>query len=269
MARVRESIVTSVAVFSTALHQQAARRAADFFGGHVPVDTVLVVNSCARGRATPGSDVDVAVLVSPSTSAQEMRALEGAWAAFAAADALVLQFRDAGRFTDVHVDVFDGQFEPLVWDDGGGPDSFEIEIGNRIVHGISLDAPGQRFQQLQARWLPYYDDELRDRRLTMARHGCACDVERVLALATRGLHFSAFDYLYRAFQEFLQALFIARRTYPLSYTKWIAEQVAERLALPELYRELPPLLSIRSIESEEAGEKALALQRLMERWTQP
>lgn len=76
------------------------------------------------------------------------------------------------------------------------------------------------------------------------------------------------DSVYKAFQEFLQALFIARRTYPLSYTKWIHEQVADRLALPELYRELPPLLSVRNIESTEVGEKAVALHRLLERSSQ-
>jgi hypothetical protein len=53
----------------------------------------------------------------------------------------------------------------------------------------------------------------------------------------------------------------------LSYTKWIREQVETRLALPELYRELPPLLSVRNLESNELGDKAAALHRLLERWT--
>jgi hypothetical protein len=34
-----------------------------------------------------------------------------------------------------------------------------------------------------------------------------------------------------------------------------------------LYRELPPLLSVRNLESDEVGEKAVALRRLLERWT--
>jgi hypothetical protein len=59
-----------------------------------------------------------------------------------------------------------------------------------------------------------------------------------------------------------------RRAYPLSYTKWIREQVANRLGLPELYRELPPLLSVRNLESSEVCDKAVALERLAERWIQ-
>jgi hypothetical protein len=166
------------------------------------------------------------------------------------------------------VDVFDRQFGPTLWDDGGGPDTFEVEIGNRVAYAAPVDQDGPSLQALQARWLPYYDADLRVRRLTMVREACAYDLERVPFLLSRGLCFSAVDYLYKAFQEFLQALFIARRTYPLSYTKWIHEQVAVRLALPELYRELPPLLSVENIESAEVGEKAVTLHRLLDRWSQ-
>jgi len=75
--------------------------------------------------------------------------------------------------------------------------------------------------------------------------------------------------LYKAFHEFLQALFVARRTYPLAYNKWIREQVVDWLALPKLYEELPPILSVRNIESPELGEKADALRTLLEHWTRP
>ena len=254
--------------FPTTLHQEVAELTSSFFGAQARVDTVLVINSCARGLAVPDSDLDLAVLVTPTATAQEVLDLETAWRAFATAHPVVLRFRHAGRFTYVHVDVFDGQFEPTLWDDGGGPDTFEVEIGNRIRHAAPIGARGCHFEQLQARWLPYYDDDLRLRRLTMVREACAYDLERVDFFLSRRLYFPAFDYLYKAFQEFLQALFIARRTYPLSYTKWIEEQVADTLALPELYRELPALLSVRSIESTEVGEKANALRRLLERWVQ-
>lgn len=255
--------------FPTALHQQLARLAAGLFKTSAHVDTVLVVNSCARGQAVPESDLDLAVLATPDATAEEVRDLEAAWLAFAEADPTVLAFRNVGRFTRVHLDVFDGRFSPTVWDDGGGPDSFEVEIGNRVALAAPLDAPGRFFQELQARWLPYYDEDLRARRLTMVRQACTYDLERVHFFLSRGLHFPAFDYLYKSYQQFLQALFIAHRVYPLSYTKWIREQVVDRLALPDVYRELPSLLSVRNIESAELGEKAAKLRGLLERWTQP
>src|SRR5262249_7355560 len=101
----------------------------------------------------------------------------------------------------------------------------------------------------------------------MVREECARDLDAIPFYLNRGLYFQAFDRLYKAFQEFLQALFIARHTYPLAYNKWIREQVTEWLSLPELYQELPPILSVRNIESRELGDKADALRTLLERWT--
>src|SRR5215471_11281797 len=253
--------------FPTALHREVADLARNFFSSHASVDTILVVNSCARGRAVAGSDLDMAVLIIPTAPSQEVQSLTMKWQQFMATDPKVHRFRSSGRFAQVHVDVFDGRMMPTVWDDGGGPDSFEIEIGNRIVYAAPLGEVGAYFRQLQSQWLPYYEEELRLSRLAMVREACARDLEAVPFFLERGLYFQAFDRLYKAFQEFLQALFVARRTYPLAYNKWIREQVAEWLSLPDLYEKLPPILSVRKIEGAEIGQKADALRPLLERWT--
>ena len=255
--------------FPTELHREVADLARDFFSAHAHVDTILVVNSCARGRAVAGSDLDVAVLITPTAPSQEVRSLTMKWQRFMATDPKVHRFRSTGRFTQVHVDVFDGRMTPTVWDDGGGPDSFEVEIGNRIAYAAPLQDAGTYFRELQSRWLPYYGDDLRLSRLAMVREACARDLDAIPFFLERSLYFQAFDRLYKAFQEFLQALFVARRTYPLAYNKWIREQVADWLALPELYEELPPILSVRNIESRELGDKADALRTILERWTYP
>ena len=44
------------------------------------------------------------------------------WQEFSVTHPLIHQFRSTGRFTQVHLDVFDGRMVPTVWDDGGGPD---------------------------------------------------------------------------------------------------------------------------------------------------
>jgi predicted nucleotidyltransferase len=255
--------------FPTELHREVAELAGDFFSAHAQVDTILVVNSCARGRAVAGSDLDMAVLIIPTAPSQEVQSLTMKWQQFMATDPKVHRFRSSGRFTQVHVDVFDGRMRPTVWDDGGGPDYFEVEIGNRLAYAAPLREVGAYFRQLQAQWLPYYGEDLRLSRLAMVREACARDLEAVPFFLGRGLYFQAFDRLYKAFQEFLQALFAARRTYPLAYNKWIHEQVADWLGLPKLYEELPPILSVRNIESPELGEKAGALRVLLERWTCP
>ena len=253
--------------FPTELHHEVADLAGDFFSSHAYVDTILVVNSCARGRAVAGSDLDMAVLITPAAPNQEVQSLTLKWEQFMATQPIVHRFRSSGRFTQVHVDVFDGRMTPTVWDDGGGPDSFEIEIGNRVAYAAPLGEAGAYFRQLQSQWLPYYEENLRLSRLAMVREACARDLDAVPFFLGRGLYFQAFDRLYKAFQEFLQALFLARRTYPLAYNKWIREQVVEWLSLPDLYEELPPILSVRRIEGAELADNADALRVLLERWT--
>ena len=255
--------------FPTELHREVAELAGEFFSAHTHVDTILVVNSCARGRAVAGSDLDLAVLITAAAASQEVQSLTTLWQKFIATQPLIHRFRSTGRFTQVHLDVFHGRMVPSVWDDGGGPDYFEVEIGNRLAYAVPLHEAGAYFRQLQSQWLPYYGEDLRLSRLAMVREACARDLEAIPFYLNRGLYFQAFDRLYKAFQEFLQALFLARRTYPLAYNKWIQEQVIGWLSLPELYKELPPILSVRKIESAEVGEKADALRTLLESWTCP
>ena len=253
--------------FPTPLHEQAAETACRFFQRQPAVDTVLVVNSCARGQAVPESDLDMAVLIRPEAPEEEVARLEGSWRQELAANDALRRFQLSGKLAHVHLDLVRGQYIPEVWDDGGGPDGFELEIGNQLAYAAPMYEAGLYYLRLQAQWLPYYGADLRRLRLEMARAACAYDLGHVPFFVERGLYFQAFDRLYKSFQEFLQALFIARRVYPLAYNKWIRMQVEEWLGLPELYRALPALISVRNIESSELVDRASDLMRLLERWT--
>ncbi len=92
--------------------------------------------------------------------------------------------------------------------------------------------------------------------------------EAVLLCAScaRGLRFQSLDRLWKAFQEFLQALFITHRAYPIAYDKWVREQVEVILGLPGLFRELPPLFEVRRFESNELADKAAALRALLDQY---
>ena len=63
-------------VLPTVLHQRAADAIVAFFHTQPHVDAVLLVNSCARGTATPESDLDVAVRVAPALTAADRTALD-------------------------------------------------------------------------------------------------------------------------------------------------------------------------------------------------
>jgi hypothetical protein len=109
-------------------------------------------------------------------------------------DLLVAQFKRSSRYGQVHLDFFNGQMAPTVWDDGGGPDSFEVEVGNRVAYAVPLTEAGAHFCELQSRWLPYYENDLRLSRLAMVREACALDLERVSFFVSRSLYFAAFDH---------------------------------------------------------------------------
>jgi predicted nucleotidyltransferase len=259
--------IPATPIFPTPLHQQAAEVIVDFFRTRSPTEAVLVLNSCARGTATPESDLDMAVLVAPTLPAAERRALEQQWVDFYASHDTLRRLKQLGRFTAVHLDVVDGQFEPYTWDDGGGPDTFEIGIGNLAAYSAPMWERNAAFTDLRARWLPYYDAALQQQRLAMVRAACHYDLDFVPFYTGRGLYFQAFDRLYKAFQEFLQALFIAHRTYPIAYNKWIREQVETRLGLPELYVQLPHILEVSQLESDAVVHNAEHLRALLEHWT--
>ena len=254
--------------FPTSVHRHAAEAVVDFSIG-LPIQAVLLVNSCARATATPESDLDVALLIDPEMPDKERQSLDQAWRRRYESDSVFRELERLSRFARVHLDLFDGRWVPEPWDEGGGPDAFEIEIGNRVAHSVPLWEGGSAFADLRKRWLPYYGESLREERLRMVNEACRLNIERVHFAVTRGLNFYGFDRLYHAFQEFLQALFIARRVYPIAYNKWIREQVEGWLGLAALYSELPSVLAVSQLRRDELIEKAEHVRRLLATWASP
>ena len=52
-----------------------------------------------------------------------------------------------------------------VYEKGEPIDYFEIEIGNQICYSAPMENAGPYFKELQSKWLPYYNEELRLQRL--------------------------------------------------------------------------------------------------------
>src|SRR5207249_12062517 len=93
--------------FPTVLLREVAELAGDFFSAHASVDTILVVNSCARSRAVAGSDLDLAVLIMLTAARQEVHSLTALWQEYIATHNLIHRFRSTGRFTHVHIYILD------------------------------------------------------------------------------------------------------------------------------------------------------------------
>ena len=249
--------------FPTQLHYDAAQTANEYFLNISAVDTILIVNSCARGQGVAESDLDLAILVAPGTSDNEMKKMQVAWESYSANTLAILEFRKSSSFAHVHLDIIDGNYIPGLIDTGEPIDYFEVEIGNQIFYSAPMSDPGPYFQELKQKWLPYYDDELRLTRLCAVQNACNNDLDHIPFLVKRELYFHAFYILTEAFRKYLQAIFILNKTYPIAYNKWIKEQIVKWLNKPRLYPKLLPILSISNIESNEISEKATMLRELL------
>ena len=110
-------------------HAAAVNAIVEFFAGRDGVDALLLVNSCARGKASRDSCLDIVVLTpegSPGTAA-----LAEAWERYYETDGVYVALRRAGKFSVVHLDFVDGRFQPGQLDED--LDWFEVEIGNYLV----------------------------------------------------------------------------------------------------------------------------------------
>src|SRR5215213_4996130 len=252
--------------YPTPEHQQAAEAITEYFISSYKIDAVLLVNSCARGKAMRDSCLDIVMLARPDASRSSLKELEAGWEEFEKSSVVIQNLYTVGKYSVVHPDFINGVFRPQEQDEAAGPDDFEVQIGNFLAYSVPLWQGSDYFTQLKGQWLPYYNEELRQKRLERVRWYCLNNLHHIPLYIERALYFQSFDRLYNAYQEFLQALFIARRTYPITYNKWIREQVEEILTLPELYAQLNHLLEIKNFESHEIADKAKEVEELLEEY---
>ena len=254
------------ATYPTPEHETAAETITTFLTANYSIDAILLVNSCARGRATRDSCLDISVLVRPESLRSQFDQLEADWAKFEDTNPVVQTLKKVGKYSEVHLDFTDGVFAPQERDEAAGPDDFELGIGNLLAYSFPLWQGSDYWEHLKAQWLPYYDEALRRQRLNMVRHYCLNNLHHIPLYVQRGLYFQSLDRLYNAYREFLQALFITRRTYPIAYNKWIREQVEEILVLPALYSQLTHLFEFKRLESSEIAGKAEEVESLLEEY---
>jgi hypothetical protein len=256
---------TFAPAFPTPQHERSAIAVTRFFCEKPGVSAVLLTCSCSRGRATKDSCLDITILMPEGIPAEIRGTLESEWQAYYAAEPVFSEQLEVGAFSQVDLDLRLARFDPSDFHHGwtSGSDHFELEVGNLLAYSHPMWEGDNLYRDLRAKWLPYYSEDLRRERLKMVLRYCRNNLAHIPLYVERELYFQAFKRLYTAFEEFLQALFIARRTYPIAYDKWIKEQIVEILGLPALYPRLVSLLEIRRLESSELTVKAGELERLI------
>ena len=248
--------------YPTHEHEKAAETIVTYFKKMNFVEGVILFGSCARGRASSDSCIDIMVLVTPEVLSTQKQDMQTQWETLYENEAIFQELNQVGVFSHVDLEFIDGNFklQPRGWT--SGPDEFELEIGNTLVYSVPLWENGNYFKQLQQKWLPYYDEKLRKTRLEDVKRYFFNNLKHIPLFVDRGLHFQAFDRFYNAFREFLQALFIARRVYPIAYDKWIQEQIVEILNMPYLYDDILRLFEIDKFDSDALLYKTNKLESL-------
>jgi hypothetical protein len=246
-----------------AVYIVAVEAIAAYFDGKPGADALLLIASFARGKGdlALGSDCDLVLLHDHTFAATaELPAYE-AWLADRARE---WQLDRLGRYSGIDLDLHNGRFAPKPRGWTSGPDDFELEIGNTLVYSRPVRQWTDRFERLRAQWLPYYSDKLRATRLAEALKYARNDLDHIPVYAERGLYFQCLKRLHHAVEETVQALFIAARTYPIAYDKWVEEQVSEILGRPDLYTRLVQVVTIPELSAPVLRERAALLSAVLD-----
>lgn len=249
--------------YPTEMHERAAEQLTSFFSKIENVQAVLLTCSCARGKATKDSCLDIAILFPSELSLECRTEVVNSWNKEYIEGQPYKDLLGVGKYSHIDIEFIDGTFQEGYHSWTSGPDEYELEIGNFIAYSKPLYQNGNYFEHLKSNWLPFYDDQQRLRRLKMVKEFCLNNLEHIPPYVERGLYFQAFSRLYNAMKEFLQALFIAKRIYPIAYDKWIKEQLCDMLKMPELYRELVQLMEYGNFESSEHISKAKKIEKIV------
>lgn len=245
--------------YPTKEHEAAANKIVNIFSKNKKVNCVLLTNSCARGKATKDSCLDMEIIIK---DLKDKNKFEKEFEKLTKTVDEFLTLKKVGKFSHIDLHFSDGNIKPKERDWTSGPDEFELVIGNLFIYSKCLYGE-KEFTKLKEKYIPYYDEKLRIKRLEEVKKYCLNNLNHIPIYVNRGLYFQAFDRLYKANQEFMQALFISKRIYPIAYDKWIKEQFFEILKIKEFYEVVRSNISIANIESDELQIKSEKLKKLV------
>src|SRR4051812_29664976 len=98
--------------FPTKLHEDTAVLVREYFLTVPNVDTILIVNSCARGQAVAESDLDFAILTTPGTTPAEIAGIERSWQIYSETEPAFFKYKQSNQFAHLHLDIIDGNYTP-------------------------------------------------------------------------------------------------------------------------------------------------------------
>jgi predicted nucleotidyltransferase len=246
--------------FPTRSHKQAFWQTVEFFKKKPGVSAIGLGGSIARGQGSPDADVDVDVFVRTHKMANH---LEKEFGKVSEKISQKFSNKSTGKFFEAGVSFRQLNPTPTLRSWTSGPDNFEVEIGMSFFYSIPVFQRGNAYVKAKKKFFPYYDEVLRQKRLAETKKFCINNIDHIPLYLERGLYVEAFKRMYQASQELLQAIFIAKRKYPIDYAKWVEYQLDTILRLPELRKEFISLYEVKKLESKELARKGEQIRKLL------
>jgi len=218
--------------YPTPEHRAAAEAVVDFWALRPDTQAILLTCSCARGRAVPDSCIDISIVVAPERFAATQAAVWPRFERYCRENAACQALEARVPWSGVDADLIDGTFLPGYHGYTSGADEFELNLrGERLVSVLAF-----------------------------ARN----NVEHIAPYAERGLLHQAHKRLLHASEEYLQALFISRRVYPIAHDKWIREQMVDILDEPTAYERFRSLFALPRFDARSLIQSAETLGTLLD-----
>lgn len=255
---------TTTIQFPTTAHRDIFWAAVDRLKRLHEIVVINISGSVARGQGSFDADVDLDVFAQNDRFtprlASVIKRIE---------QELNAQYRKrsgVGRFFElgIHERLLRPKPQPRHWT--SGPDDFEIVVGHSFVNCNNVFSRGGAYERARHRFVPYYAESLRKKRLREVTKFCLNNIAHIEPFVRRKLYFQAYRRFYDASREFLQALFISRRVYPLDYDKWVKYELTELLGLPAVARELSRLYTLKKLESRELVAKGRRLKQMLRKY---
>ena len=251
--------------FPTDTHKQVFDKSIEYLKTIPEVGAVTLGGSLARSKGDFHSDIDINLYMKPEFEEDDSRK-ENIIKDFKNFETSLGKFDNVDKYFHVGIDIRALSVKPEPRDWVTGPDEYEVEIGNAYVYCELIYEHDLLFSNTKDNYLPYYSEDLRKERLDEVMMYLKNDIGKSEVAAERGLYFHAFKRFHNANLEFLQALFMVKKTYPLTYDKWVKEQLVDILKLPELYKDFVSLYELNELESNELLEKIKLLNSLIAKY---
>ncbi len=125
-------------LYPTPEHQGAAEAIVEFFTTIPEIEAVCLICSCARSKASRDSCLDILALGKPETMSTAQADIQKVWDEFYTTDPIFQKPAAVGKYAHVDLEFSDGHFGPTEHYWVGGPDEFELVIGNYLVYSVPL-----------------------------------------------------------------------------------------------------------------------------------